>query len=61
MCPDFVVELMSFSDRLAKVKAKMREWMDNGTQLGWLLDPDHRVAYIYRPGARWSRWPSRSG
>jgi Uma2 family endonuclease len=50
LCPDFVVELMSPTDRLSKVQAKMREWMDNGAQLGWLLDPDRRTAYIYRPG-----------
>ncbi len=49
LCPDFVVELMSPSDRLPKLKAKMRELMENGAQLGWLLDPDHRTAYIYRP------------
>jgi Uma2 family endonuclease len=50
LCPDFVVELMSPSDRLSKQKAKMCEWIENGAQLGWLLDPDHRTAYIYRPG-----------
>ena len=41
---------MSPSDRLSKQKAKMCEWMENGAQLGWLLDPDHRAAYFYRPG-----------
>lgn len=50
LCPDFVVELMSPSDRLPQAKAKMREWIDNGAQLAWLLDPDHRTAYIYLPG-----------
>ena len=50
LCPDFVVELRSPSDRLAKLKAKMREWIENGAQLGWLLDPDHRTVYVYRPG-----------
>jgi Uma2 family endonuclease len=50
LCPDFVVELMSPSDRLPKLKAKMCEWMENGAQLGWLLDPDRRTAYIYRLG-----------
>jgi len=50
LCPDFVVELTSPSDRLPKVQKKMREWMDNGAQLGWLLDADNRTAYLYRPG-----------
>lgn len=49
VCPDFVVELTSPSDRLKQVKAKMLEWMDNGVQLGWLLDADRKTAYIYRP------------
>ena len=50
ICPDFVVELTSPSDRLNRVQQKMREWIENGAQLGWLLDADNRTAYIYRPG-----------
>ena len=50
LCPDFVVELRSPSDRLRQVQAKMREWMDNGARLGWLIDPETRTVYIYRPG-----------
>lgn len=49
LCPDFVVELRSPSDRLAVVKAKMDEYMENGAQLGWLIDPSDRTVYIYRP------------
>jgi Uma2 family endonuclease len=37
-CPDFVIELRSKSDRLARSK-KMDEYMDSGVRLGWLLDP----------------------
>jgi Uma2 family endonuclease len=50
LCPDFVVELTSPSDRLNKVKSKMREWIDNGAALGWLIDADRRTVYVYRPG-----------
>jgi Uma2 family endonuclease len=28
----------------------MREWMENGASLGWLIDPDARTVHIYRPG-----------
>jgi Uma2 family endonuclease len=42
---------MSPSDRLCKAKAKMQDWIANGVQLGWLLDPDNCTAYIYRPGS----------
>lgn len=51
ICPDFVVELRSPSDRLSAAQAKMEEYMANGARLGWLIDPvdpQHRV-YVYRP------------
>jgi Uma2 family endonuclease len=50
LCPDFVIELTSPSDRRPRVKAKMREWLENGAFLGWLIDSDNRTVYIYRPG-----------
>ncbi len=50
LCPDFVVELTSPMNRLKKVQAKMREYIDNGAKLGWLLDSDTRTAYLYRAG-----------
>ena len=49
LCPDFVVEIRSPSDRLSIVQAKMQEYLDNGAQLGWLIDPASRVIYMYRP------------
>lgn len=48
-CPDFVLELRPPSDRLADVQAKMQEYLDNGARLGWLLDPEPRRLYVYRP------------
>src|SRR5215813_3417111 len=49
VCPDFVIELRSPSDRLSDVQAKMEEYIANGARLGWLLDPFENRAYIYRP------------
>ena len=49
ICPDFVVELRSRSDRLSILRAKMDEYMENGARLGWLLDPLDRRVYVYRP------------
>ncbi len=49
LCPDFVVELRSPSDRLDALKAKMNEYIDNGSKLGWLLDPLEKRVYLYRP------------
>jgi Uma2 family endonuclease len=28
----------------------MTEYLSSGTQLGWLIDPDERKVWIYRPG-----------
>ena len=49
LCPEFVIELLSPSDRLPEVKLKMTEYMANGCQLGWLIDPASRRVTIYRP------------
>ncbi len=49
LCPDFVLELRSPSDALATVRAKMREYLANGAQLGWLIDPIDKKVYVYRP------------
>jgi Uma2 family endonuclease len=48
-CPDFVLELRSPSDALDTMQAKMQEYLDNGAQLGWLIDPIEQKVYIYRP------------
>lgn len=52
LCPDFVMELRSASDELADLQEKMQEYMDNGAQLGWLIDPQERGVHIYRPHAQ---------
>jgi len=46
---DFVIELQSSTDRRRILQDKMREWLANGAQLGWLIDPDHRSVAVYRP------------
>ena len=51
ICPDFVVELRSKSDRLKMLEEKMEEYLLNGAQLGWLIDPLQKRVHIYRPGS----------
>lgn len=48
LCPDFATELRSPTDRLASLKDKMREYVENGLRLGWLIDPEERQAFVYR-------------
>jgi len=49
LCPDFVIELRSRSDRLLPLQAKMQEYLDNGLRLGWLINPQDQQVEIYRP------------
>lgn len=48
LCPAFVIELRSHSDRLPVLRAKMEEYLANGARLGWLIDPETRTVEIYR-------------
>ena len=50
ICPNFVIELRSSTDRLQPLKDKMQEYLDNGAELGWLIDPIERKVYVYRSG-----------
>lgn len=51
LCPDFVAELRSRSDDLEALQEKLKEYVANGAQLGWLIDPEERKVYVYRPNA----------
>jgi Uma2 family endonuclease len=50
LAPDFVIELMSPSDDLSEAQAKMQEYLDNGVQLGWLLNRKTKQVEIYQSG-----------
>jgi Uma2 family endonuclease len=47
LCPEFVIELMSPSDSLKDAKEKMLEYMQNGAELGWLIDLGDKKVYVY--------------
>ena len=48
ICPEFIAEVRSEEDSLLELKRKMVEWIENGVQLGWLIDPKTETTYIYR-------------
>src|ERR1017187_8246069 len=50
LCPDFIIELRSPSDRLRPLQEKMKMWIANGVQVAWLIDPKEESVSIYRPG-----------
>lgn len=50
LCPDFVIEVRSRTDRPGELREKMAEYAANGAVLGWLIDPYERTVDVYRPG-----------
>jgi Uma2 family endonuclease len=50
ICPDFVIELRSRSDRLKPLQEKMQEYIACGLRLGWLINPQDKQVEIYRAG-----------
>lgn len=50
ICPDFVIELRSRTDRLKPLQTKMLEYLASGLRLGWLINRQDRQVEIYRQG-----------
>lgn len=48
LAPDLVVEVLSPDDRPGQRLAKIADWLSAGTRLVWVIDPDRRVARVYR-------------
>ncbi len=51
VCPDFVIELLSETDRFTVAKKKMEQWIGNGVQVGWLVVPKKRQVLVYSSGS----------
>lgn len=50
VCPDFVVEIRSESDKPGAQQEKMARWLEYGARLGWLIDRYEGKVWIYRAG-----------
>lgn len=50
VCPEFMLEIKSPSDDVVVLQAKMEAYLTNGMELGFLLDVEAEMAYVYRPG-----------
>jgi Uma2 family endonuclease len=50
ICPEFVIEVRSAKDRLPALQQRMLEWIANGAELAWLIDPKRKVVEVYRAG-----------
>jgi Uma2 family endonuclease len=49
LCPAFVIELVSRTDRRKAVQSKMDDWIANGAVVAWLIDPYNKSVTIYEP------------
>jgi Uma2 family endonuclease len=56
ICPEFVLELRSESDLLPPLLEKMKAWVANGVQLGFLIDPMEKVSYVFRGNGEVSKF-----
>lgn len=51
LCPDFVLELRSSSDRMPDLHDKMAEYIHYGARMGWLINPARKEVFVYQPGS----------
>ena len=49
VAPDLIAEIVSPDDRPGELLAKVAAWLNAGTLLAWVIDPDRAEARIYRP------------
>ena len=50
--PDLVVEVVSPSDIMSLVFAKVEEWLEHGVRVVWLVIPEQRRVEVHRLGQR---------
>ncbi len=50
--PDWTIEILSTDQSTTKLIAKIQTCLQEGSQLGWLLDPDEQVVMVLLPDMR---------
>ena len=50
LAPDWTIKILSPDQRPTRVTKNILRYLRNGTQMGWLIDPDDRSIFIYQPG-----------
>lgn len=48
MAPDVAIEVLSPGNRPGEILAKIADWLTAGTRLVWVIDPERRLARVYR-------------
>ncbi len=53
--PDFAAEVVSPNDLWHDVMSKVEEYLAFGVSLVWVIDPESRIAFVYRSDGSFSR------
>ncbi|MEL7333476.1 MAG: Uma2 family endonuclease, partial [Cyanobacteria bacterium J06560_2] len=49
IAPDWMIEILSPGQRYTRVIKKIQCCLQNGTSMGWLIDPSDRAVLVHRP------------
>lgn len=55
IAPDLAVEILSPLDRPKAIHEKVTEYLDVGSRLVWVVDPDREIVTVYRHGVEAER------
>ena len=47
-CPTFVIEVRSPGESIPSQQRRLEEWLECGTELGWLVVPEDETVHVYR-------------
>jgi Uma2 family endonuclease len=47
--PRLAVEVLSPNDKAGKLLSKIADYLNNGVELVWLVDPEERIVNVHRP------------
>ncbi len=50
MAPDWTIEILSPDQKATRVISNILHCLRHGSQLGWLMDPEERLIWVFRPG-----------
>ena len=49
LAPDWTIEILSPDQSQTKVTKNILHCLKHGTQIGWLIDPNEKTVFVYRP------------
>lgn len=61
LCPEVIVEITPYFSSIPAVEKKMESWIQNGSLLGWLVDPKTKKVWVYSPDIPTGQLLSDSG